>query len=241
MRALDIHHKPTDGEKKSTMNHLLYGGGTVLYHMIETIMSFIVECDKLKSVLRRTTPVAVDRRENSAEHSWSLSLMAISLFPTADPSLDQLRVLKMLLIHDVIEIDAGDTYCYDTRADKESCERLAAERIFGMLPGELSHEFMELWNEFEAAESKESAFANALDRLLPLIQNFHNGGRSWMENGITYEQAYSRNLSIRHGSKELWEYAEKLLMDAFTQGILPLSVDLEEKPGTGSPTKLQSP
>ena len=189
--------------------------------MIETIIPFIVECEKLKSVLRRTTPVEMERRENSAEHSWSLALMAVSLFPTADPSLDQLRVVKMLLIHDIVEIDAGDTYCYDTRPDREACERLAAERIFGLLPGGLSQEFMRLWYEFEANESKESAFANALDRLLPLIQNFHNGGRSWLENGITYEQAYSRNQVIREGSEELWEYARKLLTEAVAKGFLP--------------------
>jgi putative hydrolase of HD superfamily len=189
--------------------------------MIETVIPFIVECEKLKSVLRRTKPVDTDRRENSAEHSWSLALMAISLFTAVDPSLDQLRVLKMLLIHDIVEIDAGDTYCYDTRPDKEACERLAAERIFGLPQGGLSQEFMDLWKEFEANESRESTFANALDRLLPLIQNFHNGGRSWVENGITYEQAYSRNQVIRKGSEELWEYAKKLLAEAVLKGFLP--------------------
>src|SRR5688572_12546734 len=114
-------------------------------------------------------PVATERRENSAEHSWTLALMAMSIFPQADPALDQLRVLKMLLIHDLVEIDAGDTFCYAIRPDKAVREQLAAERLFGLLPEEPAKEFLDLWSEFEALETKESTFANALDRLLPLI------------------------------------------------------------------------
>ena len=189
--------------------------------MIESTIPFIVECEKLKSVLRRTKPIATDRRENSAEHSWSLALMATTLFPTADPSIDRLRVLKMLLIHDLVEIDAGDTFCYTDRPDKAACELRAAERVFGLLPYELFDEFMGLWHEFEASETKESTFANALDRLLPLIQNYTNNGQSWKEHGITFEQAYARNQIIRHGSEELWVYAEKLLINAASQGLLP--------------------
>lgn len=188
--------------------------------MIETIIPFIIECEKLKSVLRRTNPVALDRRENSAEHSWTLALLAISLFPVADPGMDQNRVLKMILIHDIVEIDAGDTFCYSDRPDKGQCELRAAERIFGMLPTTLSAQFMELWLEFEACDTKESAFANALDRLLPLIQNYHNGGQSWRENGITYEQAYARNEVIRKSSEELWNFARNLLVDASARGLM---------------------
>ena len=168
--------------------------------MIESIIPFIVECEKLKSVSRRINPVATDRRENSAEHSWTLALLATSLFPKACPQINQNRVLKMILIHDIVEIDAGDTFCYADRPDKAECEQRAAARIFGLLPAPLSSEFMELWLEFEACDTKESAFANALDRLLPLIQNYHNGGQSWRENGVTYEQAYSRNEVIRRAA-----------------------------------------
>ena len=147
--------------------------------------------------------------------------MAISLLPRIDSSLDQLRVLKMLLIHDIVEIDAGDTFCYTVRHDKAEREQLAGERIFGLLPDDVAQEFMELWREFEAFKTKESAFANALDRLLPLIQNSNNDGQSWKEHGITYEQAYYRNQVIQRGSKELWDYAEKLLIDASARGLLP--------------------
>lgn len=189
--------------------------------MIESVIPFIVECEMLKSILRHTSPVATDRRENAAEHSWTLALLAISLLPNIDPSIDQNRVLKMILIHDIVEIDAGDTFCYTARSDKLECERHAAERIFGLLPSSLAEEFKGLWLEFEGCGTRESAFANALDRLLPLIQNYHNGGQSWRENGITYEQAYSRNEVIKKGSEELWIFAENLLTEASAKGLLP--------------------
>jgi putative hydrolase of HD superfamily len=189
--------------------------------MIENIIPFIVECEKLKSVLRRIKPVATDRRENSAEHSWSLALLAITLFPEASPALDRLRVLKMLLIHDLVEIDAGDTFCYADRPDKVEAERRAAERLFGMLPDALGREFIALWVEFETAETEEATFANALDRLMPLIQNVHNGGQSWLEYGITYEQVYARNRVIGHASEALWAYTENLLNKAHAMGLLP--------------------
>lgn len=127
----------------------------------------------------------------------------------------------MILIHDIVEIDAGDTFCYSDRPDKAECEQRAAERIFGLLSSPLSEYFMDIWMEFEACETKESRFANALDRLLPLIQNYHNGGQSWRENGITYEQAYARNEVIRKGSEELWGFAKELLLDASSRGFLP--------------------
>ena len=192
--------------------------------MIESIVPFIVESEKLKSILRRTNPVAIDRRENSAEHSWTLALLAVSLFPSIDPAVDQNRVLKMILIHDLVEIDAGDTFCYAVRPDKQECERRAADRIFGLLPPPLAREFMELWLEFEECDTRESTFANALDRLLPLIQNCHNGGQSWRENGVTYEQAFSRNECIRKGSEDLWVFAKNLLADALAKGLLPKGV-----------------
>ncbi|WP_309382816.1 HD domain-containing protein [Cerasicoccus frondis] len=189
--------------------------------MIEAIIPFIVESEKLKSVQRRTKAVAHDRRENSAEHSWSLALAAITLFPASNEPLDQVRTLKMLLIHDLVEIDAGDTYCYDIRPDKAESEHRAAERIFGLLPADLTSEFMELWLEFEACDSPEAKFANALDRLLPLIQNYQNNGQTWLEHGIVYEQVYARNESIRDASEELWAYVKKLLDDASARGLLP--------------------
>lgn len=189
--------------------------------MLEAVIPFIIECEKLKSVLRRTKVVGTDRRENSAEHSWSLTLLAMGLFPHMGPELDQLRVLKMLILHDIVEIDAGDTFCYTVRADKAECEQAAADRIFGLLPASLATEFMEIWHDFEAGETPEAAFANALDRMLPLIQNLNNNGQSWLEHGITWKQVHERNAVIAKSSPALWQEVEGMLLEAAEKGILP--------------------
>ena len=179
-------------------------------------ITFLVETEKLKAVLRRTSPINAARRENTAEHSWTLALMAIVLAEHADQQLDLLRVLRMLLIHDLVEIDAGDTFCYDTAANATKADRetRAAERIFGLLPEPQASEFRELWQEFEARTSAEATFANSLDRLMPLLQNTHNGGGSWREHGVTSEQAFDRNRHIGDGSIALWDYAQTLLTEA---------------------------
>ena len=192
---------------------------------IESILSFIIECDRLKSVLRRTYPVGMDRQENSAEHSWSLALMAMALAPVIDPSLDQLRILRMVTVHDIVEIDAGDTFCYDAREDKEEQERLAARRIFGLLPQPIAEEFMALWEEFEARATPEATFANALDRLLPMIQNYRNNGRSWQEHGVRYEQVIGRAGIIGEGSEALGIYVRTMLEDALAKGFLARKAD----------------
>lgn len=191
--------------------------------MFDSVIPFIIECDKLKAVLRRTIPVGLDRPENSAEHSWSLALLAISLIPEKDPSLDVARLLKMLLIHDIVEIDAGDTFFYTLRPDKAEQEQLAATRIFSLLPETTAREFIGLWKEFEAAATPEAAFANGLDRLLPMIQNFHNGGRSWKEHGVTFEMAHARNQVIKQYSAEIWNHAEKLMIEAKARGFFASS------------------
>ena len=187
---------------------------------IASIIRFILECDKLKAVERRTIPAGLTRRENSAEHSWSLALLAMVLIPSIDPSLDSLRVLKMLIVHDIVEIDAGDTFCYADQAGKEEREQVAAERIFGLLPPEASGELMELWREFEEGTSKEAAFANAMDRILPLLQNHANGGGSWIEHGISLEQVLGRAGKIAAVSPELWVHVRGLLDSAVDQGWL---------------------
>lgn len=187
---------------------------------IEPIVRFILECDKLKAVERRTIPAGLTRRENSAEHSWSLALLAMVLIPSVDPSLDSLRVLKMLIVHDIVEIDAGDTFCYADQAGKEEREQLAAERIFGILPPEASRELMDLWREFEEGATKEAAFANAMDRTLPLLQNHANGGGSWIEHGISLEQVLGRTGKVAAVSPELWAHARGLLDSAVDQGWL---------------------
>jgi putative hydrolases of HD superfamily len=179
-------------------------------------IGFLVETEKLKAVLRRTSPIGAARRENTGEHSWTLALMAIVLAEHANQQFDLLRVLRMLLVHDIVEIDAGDTFCYDTAANATKADReaRAAERIFGLLPEPQATEFRELWQEFEARASAEATFANSLDRLMPLLQNSHNDGGSWREHGVTAEQAFDRNRHIGDGSISLWDYAQTLLTEA---------------------------
>jgi len=179
-------------------------------------IGFLVETEKLKGILRKTSPIHIERYENSAEHSWTLALMAMVLAEHTDEKLDVMRVLQMLLVHDLVEVDAGDTFCYDlaanaTKADRERC---AAERLFGLLPEDQEREFRQLWEEFEARESGEARFANALDRLLPLLQNFHNGGGSWREFGISVERALERQQPIAEASTALWEYARSIFEEA---------------------------
>jgi putative hydrolase of HD superfamily len=188
--------------------------------MPANVIPFILECEKLKAIERRTFPAGMKRRENSAEHSWSLALMAMTLIPTVDPALDTLRVLKMLILHDIVEIDAGDTFCYADQGDKAEREKLAATRIFGMLPAELGSEFTALWEEFEEGATKEAAFANAIDRTMPLLQNHANQGQSWIEHGVSLEQVLQRNSGIGKVSASLWDHVRKLLDEATEQGWL---------------------
>ena len=192
-------------------------------------IKFLVESEKLKSILRRNSPINSERRENSAEHSWSLALMAVVLAGHANQPPDLLRVLKMVLIHDIVEIDAGDTYAFDTAANatKADRENRAAERIFGLLPAGQAAEFRELWQEFESGVSREAAFANALDRLMPLIQNFHNCGKSWREHGVISEQSLGRSRPIGDSSDALWKYALSLVTEAQQRNFY--------SPATGNP------
>jgi len=167
---------------------------------------FAVEADRLKAVLRRTRLVDGSRRENSAEHSWHLALLAVLLHDTAPPGVDHARVLRMLLVHDLVEVDAGDTFCYDADANlgREERERAAAARLFGILPAEEARELASLWEEFEAAASLDARFAAALDRFQPLLLNYYGGGGSWLENAITRAQVLRRMDPIREGAPALW-------------------------------------
>ncbi len=185
-------------------------------------MRFIVEVDKLKSVLRRSRLMNGTRLENSAEHSWHLALMAIILSEHAPVEIDTARVIKMVVVHDIVEVDAGDTYVYDeigalTKADRE---QKAADRIFGLLPDDQRDEIMALWQEFEARETPEAKFGDAIDRLMPLLHNYHNEGRTWREHGVTAEQVLRRNEHIAGGSPALWEFAESFLRDADERGFM---------------------
>lgn len=171
-------------------------------------LDFIVELDKLKQVLRRTSVIGGSRLENSAEHSWHLGVMASLLSEYAPADVDLARTLTMLLVHDVVEIDAGDTFAFDAAAnsDKEERERRAAERLFGLLPADQAERMRGLWDEFEAAATPEARFANALDRFHALLLNVHNGGGTWKRHAITREQVLSRMEPIREGAPALWPY-----------------------------------
>ncbi len=190
---------------------------------LEQQIRFILEIDKLKTVLRRSYLLNGSRYENSAEHSWHLAVMALVLAEHANEPVDLCRVLKMLLVHDIVEIDAGDTYCYDEVAnqDKAERERRAAERLFGLLPPDQRDELRALWEEFEARQTPEAKFAAALDRLMPLMHNFFTGGRSWQEHGVTLEQVLERNSPTAEGSATLWAFAKRLIDQAVEQGLLP--------------------
>ncbi|MFD0917468.1 HD family hydrolase [Pseudahrensia aquimaris] len=166
-------------------------------------IAFILEMEKLKAVLRKTRPVGLARYENTAEHSWQTTLAALLFMPEG---LDALRVLKMLLIHDIVEIDAGDVFVYDevARQQAEAVEREAAERLFGMLPEPLASEFHSLWIEFEERASPEAVYAKALDRVCPVVQNINSNPSSWTDYAITEPQALAKNTEIGNANAELW-------------------------------------
>ncbi|HCG7230360.1 TPA: HD domain-containing protein [Vibrio parahaemolyticus] len=190
---------------------------------LEKQLALLIELDKLKSVLRRTRVKSAEGRlENSGEHSWHVALMAVLMEEHANAPVDICRVMKMLLIHDVVEIDAGNTFVYDTAATKEQAEKeiKAAERLFGMLPIDQGQELLALWQEFEAAQSDDAKYAKALDRLIPMLLNYHNNGQSWKENSVTREQALTINKRIEFGSVTLWDKAKELIEEATEKGWL---------------------
>ncbi len=190
---------------------------------LEKQLALLIELDKLKSVLRRTRVKSAEGRlENSGEHSWHVALMAVLMEEHANAPVDICRVMKMLLIHDVVEIDAGDTFVYDTAALKEQAEKeiKAVERLFGMLPTDQGQELLALWQEFEAAQSDDAKYAKALDRLIPMLLNYHNNGQSWKENSVTREQALTINKRIEFGSVTLWDKAKELIEEATEKGWL---------------------
>ncbi|NOI13146.1 HD domain-containing protein [Vibrio hepatarius] len=190
---------------------------------LEQQLALLIELDQLKSVLRRTRVKSAEGRlENSAEHSWHVALMAILMEEHANEPVDIARVVKMLLLHDIVEIDAGDTFVYDAvaSAEQEEKELAAAKRLFGMLPEEQGRALFELWLEFEAAESADAKFAKALDRLIPMLLNYHNDGQSWQEHGVTREQALTINKRIGLGSEVLWEKAQQVIAEATEKGWL---------------------
>ncbi|GAB3223632.1 HD domain-containing protein [Spirosoma arcticum] len=185
-------------------------------------IEFIKEVDKLKYIVRKTKLLNSDRHENDAEHSWHLAMMAIILSEHSNAPIDVLKVVKMLLIHDIVEIDAGDTFIYDTQKSHDNTkeERPAAERIFGLLPNDQANELIAIWEEFECQETNEAKFARAMDRLEPLLQNVSNNGGTWSEFGIGFDKVYHKKQVINQGSSRIWEYAEQLINDSVERGIL---------------------
>ena len=186
-------------------------------------IEFILEIDKLKNILRRTTLLDRSRQENSAEHSWHIALILLVLSEYADEdNLDLLRVIKLLLAHDLVEIDAGDTYCYDDIGgqDQKAREMKAADRIFSILPADQTDAFRALWDEYEAKDTPESRFANALDRLQPFLHNYFTRGHSWQKHGIRRKQVLARMQPVDDGSRLLWDYVSGLIDDAVEKGFL---------------------
>ena len=187
-------------------------------------IDFIIEADKLKQIYRQNILLDKSRRETDAEHSWHLALMAILLCEhVAHKNIDILRVVKMVIIHDIVEIDAGDTYCFDAKAilDQTKREQSAAERLFGMLPPQQKEEFIELWEEFEERVTPEACFAGALDRLQPLLLHCNTEGESWKNHGITSEKVIARNKGTKEISENLGILVDELINNAIKKGYLP--------------------
>ncbi|MBW3629100.1 MAG: HD domain-containing protein [Gemmatimonadetes bacterium] len=189
---------------------------------LEQQLAFIIEIDKLKRVLRQTLLADESRQENSAEHSWHLALMAGLLAEYAPAGTDVGRAVRMVLVHDLVEIDAGDAFCYDPVAVQGKAEReeACADRLFGILPEDQSAELRELWDEFEAGTTPEARFANALDRLQPLLQNLNTRGGTWRMHGVPREQVLKRMQPIREAMPELWPAVERALERAAGEGWL---------------------
>ncbi|WP_310608923.1 HD domain-containing protein [Buttiauxella brennerae] len=186
------------------------------------VVHFLMEIDKLKLIERRTKIIGHGRPENSAEHSWHFAVAAMSLAPFAPENVNISRVVQMALLHDIVEIDVGDVLVYDlaARAAIADKEAVAAIRLFGLLPEPQSTQFLQLWQEYEAGISADARFAGALDRILPILQNLHNEGQSWRENGISLEQVLQRNALVGESWPELWQHVVSHLYTAQEKGWL---------------------
>jgi len=185
-------------------------------------IEFIKEIDKIKYIQRRTKLFNSDRNENDAEHSWHLAMMAIVLSEYSDVKIDLLKVIKMVLIHDIVEIDAGDTFLYDQNKNHDNTEeeKKCAERIFGILPEKQAREFFEIWTEFEDGISNEAKFAKSMDNLEPILQNASNDGGTWKEFGVKHKTVYDKKKIIKNGSSELWNFTKSILNASVQKGIL---------------------
>ncbi len=185
-------------------------------------MEFIVELDKMKTILRQTSLISQDRYEDDAQHSWHISVMAMILSEYANEEIDTFKVIKMLLIHDLVELYAGDTFCYDKEANEDKRERevAAADKIFSMLSGDKGKEMRALWDEFEEMETTDALFAASMDRLQPMLNNYYNRGGTWKKFDVAQAEIYKRISPVKESSDDLWKFVEHMLEDAFDKGLI---------------------
>ena len=198
----------------------------------EKQLAFILEADKEKNIFRQTHLSGHGRRENDAEHAWHMAIMVFLLSEYSNEEIDVLKTIRMLLIHDIVEIDAGDTYAYADvpKSEQHAKEELAAQRIFGILPKDQAEELMTLWYEFEAGESKEARFARTMDNLQPMLLNDASKGKSWEEHKVVLSKILKRNEPTPKGSKELWNYAkERIIKKNVEKGHIIQDVPFEEE------------
>ncbi len=185
-------------------------------------MDFMMEIDKMKQIGRQTYIADGSRKENDAEHSWSLAIMCMLMAEHANEKFDVLRAIEMVLVHDLVEIDAGDTYAYDEKGNESKRERevQAADRIFHLLPDDQAEFLRGLWDEFEEGITPEARFANTVDKVQPLTLNAYTGGKAWMEHGIAAQQVINRNCKTADGSARMWDYCMELIEENKNKGIL---------------------
>jgi 5'-deoxynucleotidase YfbR-like HD superfamily hydrolase len=185
-------------------------------------IDFIKEIDKVKYIQRKTKLFNSDRHENDAEHSWHLAMMAMVLAEHSNEPIDVLKVLKMVLIHDIVEIDAGDTFLFDTKKNHSNTdeELKAARRIFGKLPEKQATDFIAIWEEFEAFETAEAKFARSIDHFEPMLQNASNNGGTWAEFNVPYDTVIEKKKVMKDGTETIWHYAKSLLDHCVEDGTL---------------------
>ena len=190
-------------------------------------IEFSLEVDKTKDIFRQTYLSSGERKENDAEHGWHMALMAYLLREHANEDIDMLKVIVMILIHDIVEIDAGDTYAFDDNAnlDKREREVKAAQRIFNILPEDQAKELYDLWEEFEAYETPEAIYAHTMDNFQPLMLNNATKGRSWKEHGVKLSQMLKRNKKTAMGSQAVWDYAYDIIEDNIENGNIIRDVE----------------
>ena len=186
-------------------------------------IEFIIEIDKVKGIIRKSRIFHEKRYENDAEHAWHICMMALVLAEYANERIDISKVIKMALLHDLVEIDAGDTFLYAAnRKDATLKERECAKRIFGILPEDQCNEFITLWEEFEAKETPEAKFAGVMDRLEPLLQNYYDNGHTWKKHKINSEKVFQLNKQMKKGSNTIWDYAKSIIEKSIQKGYLEI-------------------